>query len=274
MAGVTAAPTRHLAALRAHLETARLSGNRCSSARSAATLGHPGPGRRHGELRIQAEDDREHRPPCPRGAQRRGRRRHHRDLTASQSDAAARRAPACRTAATRWGKPRGRRHLAADARARAAVGRHRAATRGGTRADGGSGQPAPPGNDGRPTAGQGGWQAAGARFAQTSSSRRVVPLPTFVVEALAAHMTAYPPGRDGPDLLWCRRSTGRAGLAASGLAQVDRRGRAAVGHDVAPAAAHVREHLDRRRRVGNCRCASARPRESIGDAPDLLSPLA
>lgn len=32
---------------------------------------------------------------------------------------------------------------------------------------------------------------------KTTSSRRVVPLPTFVVDALAAHMAAYPPGRDG-----------------------------------------------------------------------------
>jgi integrase len=32
---------------------------------------------------------------------------------------------------------------------------------------------------------------------KTTSSHRVVPLPTFVVDTLAAHMAAYPPGRDG-----------------------------------------------------------------------------
>ncbi len=32
---------------------------------------------------------------------------------------------------------------------------------------------------------------------KTASSRRVVPLPAFVVDALAAHLAAYPPGRDG-----------------------------------------------------------------------------
>lgn len=36
---------------------------------------------------------------------------------------------------------------------------------------------------------------------KTASSRRVVPLPTFVVEALAAHLAEYTPGRDG--LVFC-----------------------------------------------------------------------
>src|SRR5579884_3485738 len=52
----------------------------------------------------------------------------------------------------------------------------------------------------------------------------------------------------------------------------NRRGRIAGRHDLAPAAAHLRKHPDRRRRVGNGCRATTRPRESVGrSAPTRTS---
>lgn len=61
---------------------------------------------------------------------------------------------------------------------------------------------------------------------KTTSSRRVVPVPTFAVDALAAHLNAYPPGRDGLIFsgadgqpvarAWLHR-TWRKAIAAAGL---------------------------------------------------------
>jgi integrase len=109
---------------------------------------------------------------------------------------------------------------------------------------------------------------------KTASSRRVVPLPGFVVAALKTHLATYPANHNGLVL------TGGTGEPLA-RAWLHRAWRTAITESGLPhdATWHLLRHtyasiLIDGGGVGHRRCPSARPREPVRNTPDVLAPLA